>query len=250
MALTTILSVAVRPEKRSTYEARVHELAEKAIANREPVEWMAHQVEAGTLGTFHFVSESPDWTALNARGSIEGIIRRVMGGTEGVQLLERLGECVLSQRYIVGQARGDLSYPLEANRPMRPMGLVTLFRSQPGGQDALEELIRKVAQAIPQANDPRRFMAYQTVIGDLRSYLVVTLLEDMSELDRLLPPAELLQKAFGAEGALIYRNGLDAVERMERQLTVLRPELSNGAWVAAFMSRAAERRAALEQSAH
>jgi len=51
-----------------------------------------------------------------------------------------------------------------------------------------------------------------------------------------------LYKAFGAEGALIYRSGIDAVEHMERQLTVLRPELSNGAWVPAFQTRMAASR--------
>jgi hypothetical protein len=236
MALTTVLTVSVRPDRASTYEARVHSLAERALAQKEPLEWAAHQVAAGALGTFHFVSQAESWAALGAREPIDLLIRKVMGDTEGAQLLEQLSECIVSERYTIGEERPDLSQPPEGDE-MKPMSMVTLLRARPGGQDALEELIRKVAQAIPLVQSPRRFRAYQTVIGDMRTYWAATPLDGLGDLDALLPPAELLHRAFGAEGALIYRNGLDAIETFTRQITALRPELSNGVWVPPFIAR-------------
>src|SRR5262249_42521824 len=116
----------------------------------------------------------------------------------------------------------------------------------------VEELIRKVGQAIPKQKDPRHFTAYHTVLGDLQTYWAAVPLTDVAELDAMMPLPELLTKAFGAEGALTYRNGINALERMERQLTVLRPELSNGAWVSTFQTRAATARrgAGARPSAH
>lgn len=252
MSLMTVFSVSVRPDRFSTYEARVHRLAEKAVAQKEPFEWEARQVAAGALGTIHFTSACRDWAALSERPPADELIRKVMGDTEGAQLLEQLSECVISERYTVGQERGDLSCPPDSDSPMKPFGTVTIMRARPGGQDAVEELIRKVAQAIPQAKDTRRFRAFQTVLGDLRTYWAAVPLGDVAELDTMLPLPELLYKAFGAEGALVYRTGMDAVEHIERQLTILRPELSNGAWVPTFRTRtaAARRGAGARLSTH
>lgn len=231
MSLTTVLSVVVRPDRASTYEALVHQLAAKAVATKERVEWAAHQVVAGPLGTLHFVSEVESWTELSAREPIELLVRRILGENEGAQLLERLAECVASERYEIGRDRPDLSHPLERNAPHRASTLVTLMQVRPGGEDACEELVRKVAQAIAQVKDPRRFTAYQTYVGDGRTYWIVTPLADIGDLDRMLSPHDLLLKAFGAEGALVYRTGFDAIERLERHITVLRPELSNATWL-------------------
>lgn len=252
MSLMTVLSVSVRPDRFTTYEARVQRLAEKAVAKKEPFEWAAHQVMAGALGTLHFTSECRDWAALSAREPIDVLIRKLMGDTEGTQLIDQLSECVLNERYIIGQERADLSCAPDAHNRMQPFGTVTILRARPGGQDALEELIRKLAQAIPQVKDPRRFTAYQTVMGDLRTYWTTVPLSDVAELDAMLPLPELLYKAFGAEGALLYRTGIDAVEHIERQLTILRPELSNGAWVTAFRARSAgaHRGAAAQTAKH
>ncbi len=249
MALTTILSDAVRPDRLSTYEAAVHRLAERALAKKESFEWRTYAVTAGPLGTMHFVSEAASWAALAGNGDPVDMIRRVMGDTEGATLLEQLAGCVVSERTIVGQMRADISCPPDPGQPMRPVSLVTLFRARPGGQDAVEELIRKAAQAIPAVKDPRRFLAYQTVIGDLRTYWVVTTMDSLADLDGMLPPAELLLRAFGAEGALVHRTALDAIEQMERHVTQLRPELSNGAWVPGYLEQAAARTGA-QPTAH
>src|SRR5262249_31161413 len=104
--------------------------------------------------------------------------------------------------------------------------------------------IRKAAQAIPSLKDPRRFLAYQTVVGDLRTYWVVTPLDSLADLDRMLPPHELLQRAFGAEGSLIYRTALDHIEHYEREISTLRPERSTGTGVNSSTARTPDRRAA------
>jgi hypothetical protein len=231
MSLTTVLSVTVRPDRASIYEAHVHQLAARAVATKERFEWAAYQVVAGPLGTMHFVSEVESWAALAARDPIELLVQRLLGESEGAQLLERVAECVVSERQAIGRDRPDLGHPIAANDPHRANALVTLMRVRPGGEDACEELIRKVAQAIPLVKDPRRFTAYETFIGDSRTYWIVTPLADIGDLDRMLTPRELLQKAFGAEGALVYRTGFDAIERLERQMTMLRPELSNATWL-------------------
>jgi hypothetical protein len=231
MSLTTVLSVAVRPDRASAYEAYVHELAAKAVATKEPFEWAAHQVFAGRIGTMHFVSEAPNWAAIAEREPIELMIRRVLGDSQGAQLIERVAECVVSERFAIGRDRPDLSRPLPPDSPHRASAVVTLIQARPGGEDACEELFRKTAQAAPLVDDPRHFSTYQTFVGQSRTYWIVTPLADVADLDRMLSPQELLQNAFGAEGALIYRTGFDAIERLERQMTILRPELSNATWL-------------------
>jgi hypothetical protein len=249
MSLTTVLSVNVRPDSFATYEAQVHAIAERAVAKKEPFEWAAHQVAAGRLNTVHFVSQAENWGALAGREPVELLIRRLLGDTEGARALEQLAGCIASEQYTIAQERADLAYPPTASDFPKPFGLVTLFRTRPGGQDALEELIRKAGQAIPAIKDPRRFRAFQTVVGDLRTYWVVTPLESLADLDTMLPPAELLQRAFGAEGALVYRTALDHIEQSERSITLLRPELSNGVWVPGFIARVAKQ-AAPRRAAH
>lgn len=242
MSLMTVFSVSIRPGRSGRYEAGVHRVAERAVAEKAPFEWAAHQVMIGPLGTIHYTSECRDWAALATREPVDAMVRRLMGDTVGTQLIEELSECITAERYTVGQERADLSFPPDPHGAMRAFGVVTLLRARPGGEDAIEELIRKVAQAIPAVKDPRRFTAYQTVAGNMRTYWAVVPLDDIAEIDGFVPLPELLQRAFGAEGALIYRTGMNALETMERQITVLRPELSNGAWVPSFLTRAAAAR--------
>jgi hypothetical protein len=245
MSLTTVLSVAVRPDRASAYEAHVHELAAKAVATNEPFEWAAYQVIAGTIGTMHFVSEVPNWAAIAEREPIELLVRRVLGDSQGAQLIERLAECVVSERFAIGRDRPDLSRPLPPDSPHRASAVVTLIQARPGGEDACEELFRKTAEAAPKVNDPRHFTAYQTFVGQSRTYWIVTPLADLADLDRMLSPQELLQKAFGAEGSLIHRTGFDAIERLERQITMLRPELSNAKWLGSVVGLRAQTAAAM-----
>jgi hypothetical protein len=246
MSLTTVLSVSVRPERMSTYEALVHRMADRALKQKEAFEWAAYQVVVGPLGTIHFVSEVNDWAAFAAREPVELLIRRLMGETEGAQLLDQIGQCVLSEAFVIGRERSELSYPPSTPAPHVATGMVTLLHVRPGGEEACEELIRKTAQAIPKVDDPRRFVAHQAIVGDPRTYWIVTPLSDVAALDRMLAPYDLLVKAFGPEGVLIYRTGFDAIDRIERQMTMLRPELSNAAWLGTVIGLPRQRGAAAE----
>ena len=40
-------------------------------------------------------------------------------------------------------------------------------RARPGHADALEELVRKVAEAIPKVDDPARISTWQSYFGDM-----------------------------------------------------------------------------------
>jgi hypothetical protein len=194
MALTSVLSVSVRPERFSAYEEAVRRLAERAIQRKEGFRWTAHQTAFGELGTVHFVSEDSDWTGIGTRGLPEQMVRRVMGEEKGQALLEELNGCILGGRSVISTDRPDLSCPPEEIERTRPAAAVTTLRVRPGGQEAFEELMRKIAEAVPKVDQPE----------------------------------ELLTKAFGAaEGGLIFRSGLEALEDAERQIVLYREDLSN-----------------------
>jgi len=228
MPLTSILSVQVRPDRFAQYQELVRNLAASAIEQRDAFRWTAHQTAVGELGTLYFVSEEPDFAGLAARGSSQELIHRVLGEDEGANALASMLECTISQQMTISLDRPELSYPPEQTDRIFPSAVVTQIRARPGGQEALEELLRKIAEAIPKIGDPSRIIAYQVMVGMLAEYWTVRPLEDLSELDEQLPPAELLNQAFGAaEGGLIFRTGLEAIEEVKRQIVVYRQDLSN-----------------------
>ncbi len=237
MSLLTVVTVSVRPDKIRPYEELVHSLAEKAKSGHEDFEWAARQEISGNLHTMHFVSQAEDWATLASRESLAVFACRVLGDARGRQFLDGVNECVISRISAVARQRLDLSQPPSAGAEHTAISMVSMLQVRPGGEDAGEELIRKVAQAIPLVKDPRRFIAYQAFTGNPRLYWTVSPLQDLGDLDRMLSPQELLQNAFGAEGAMIYRTGFEAIERIERRLTILRPELSHTSWLGKVATR-------------
>jgi hypothetical protein len=228
MPLTSVLSERVRPKQVRRYEELVQQLAKRAVQRKEAWHWTAHQTVFGEVDRFHYVSEAPDFAALGARGRADDLVRRLMGEKEGNEWLREANEGVESVRHTVSMERPDLSYPPERRARPFPAAVVTLLRARPGGREACEELIRKVAEAIPKAGDPARLVAYQTLIGDLSTYWTVRPLQDLGELDRQLQPADLLTRAFGAaEGGLIFRTGTEAIEEVRREIVLHREDLSN-----------------------
>ena len=229
MSLSTVLSVSVHPPKVRAYEDGIRRLAARAQQQRDAYQWRAQQVVAGQQGVIHFVSQADDFAALAARDATpQALVLRLLGEKEGTKLLDELLACTQSSRYTIARERPDLSYPPDRRTQTSPFSVVTLIRVRPGHQDAGEELIRKIAEAIPKVDDPARVVAFQTVIGDLRTYWTVRPIESLADLDRHLPPVELLNKAFGAaEGGLIARAGLESFEHVERSISMLRSDLSN-----------------------
>jgi hypothetical protein len=232
MALTNVLSVRLRPEKARAYQQCIGKVAERARTKKDPFRWTAHQTIGGEVGMLHFVSEAPDWASIGTRDATpEILILRLFGEADGARILEEVSACTMGARQTTGRERHDLSYPPEAKelaRERAPFAVVTTLRARPGQQDVCEELIRKIAEAIPKVGDPAHITTYQALIGDLRSYWTVRPLRALDDLDRQAQPSDLLSRAFGAgEGGLVYRTGLEAMESVERSLVMLRSDLSN-----------------------
>ena len=227
MALLSVLSVRMRPDCSGRYEESVRRIAQRAAARKERGHWQAQEVAFGSIGMLYFVQEHPDWAALGEQDPPPAYLARLFGEREGTKLYHEMAECLAELRYTVSKDRPDLSYGPQAPAVPPALTLVTLLRARPASLQACEELIGKVAEAIPKADDPSHLLAYQTVIGDLRTYWTVRPIQRVEELDRVLPPKELLVRAFGAgDGDRIYRKGIDALQHAERQMTVLRPDLS------------------------
>jgi hypothetical protein len=226
MALLSVLSARIRPERARAYEEGVRRIAQRAAERKEKAHWQAQEVAFGSMGTLYLIQEFADWAGLGEQDPPPTYLTRLFGEREGTKLYHEISECLAELRYTVSQDRPDLSYAPNV-RATPALTLVTFLRARPGSLPACEELIGKVAEAIPKADDPSRLLAYQTVIGDLRTYWTVRPIQRVEELDQVLPPQELLVRAFGAaEGDRIYRKGIDALQHAERQMTVLRPDLS------------------------
>ena len=113
----------------------------------------------------------------------------------------------------------------QVEQPVSEFGRVGV---RPGRQEAYEELVRKLAEAIPKLDDPARMITFQPLVGELSGWWTVRPVDDLAELDAQRTPQDLLHEAFGAgEGGLIWRGGLDAIEDARRDIVVYREDLSN-----------------------
>ena len=228
MALLSVLAQSIRPEKLGEFEEGVRRLAKRAVERGESWRWTAHQAAVGELGSIDFVSQAESWSELAARGTVEELAARLLGEKEGQRLIAETRACLQAARQTISVDRPDLGYPPEATGATPPFHVVTQIRVRSGGQEALEELLRKLAEAIPKVADPGRTLVLQTLVGDLRSYAVVRPLHSLGDLDAQASPQDLLLKAFGpAEGGLLFRTGLDAIESVERRIVAYRADLSN-----------------------
>lgn len=228
MPLVNDLSVDVRPEKQRQYLELCNELAERAGKAHESFTWSAFSTQIGQASRMHFVTTAADFAELASRGTPEEMFVRVLGESRAVDWLAEASVCATGQQTEVSVDRPELSYtPSEAEGPPAA-AIVTVAQARPGQQESCEELIRKIAEAIPKVNASGRLVTYETVIGQLGRYWTVRPIESLAELDEQLPAPQLLSQAFGAaEGGLIFRSGAEAIERVERSVVVLRPELSN-----------------------
>lgn len=229
MSLVNVLSIQIRPGTNRRYEELVGELAKKAVAKKERFRWEAHQTLLGESQAYHFVSRCDDFAGFQARGTPAELFERVLGAGEAGKFQDRTGELAVATQNNLSMERADLSYPpSERNAANQPFAMVTVVRARPGGLEAIEELLRKLAEAIPKVDDPARLVTFQTVIGDLRTLWSVRPMASLANLDAQRMPAQLLDAAFGAaEGGLFWRTAMDAIEEAHRWITVYRPDLSN-----------------------
>lgn len=228
MPLVTVYSDEVRLDQATRYEELIQEVAQAAVKKKEKWNWTAHQVSFGNVGAFHYVAEAPDWATIQQRGEVEDLIRRLLGEKRGNEVLQQLNECLVSQRRTISVDRPDLSYPAEQETRTSPLAMTTVVRALPGKQEDCEEVIRKIAEAIPKTGDQTRLATFQTLVGDGLQYWTLRPVENLSEFDNRLLAPDLLNKAFGpAEGGLLFRSGLEAIESMQREIVRHREDLSN-----------------------
>jgi hypothetical protein len=229
MPLVNILSVQLRPDAIRRYEENIQRLAQAATKKKEQFHWTTHVVAFGEHPAIAFGSTAETFAALGSRGTVPELVERCLGAKEALSFMDEVGECVVAQRNTLSIDRPDLSYAdAEFSPKTHPMAVVTEIRVRPGGREALEELLRKLAEAIPKVDDPTRIMTHQAAVGNLAEYWTVRPVREMRELDAQRGPDALLQGAFGAsEGGLIFRNGVEAIEHIERSIVMYRPELSN-----------------------
>jgi hypothetical protein len=231
MALNTVLSVEVQPGEVVRYAAHVERLADAARKKKEKFTWGAFQTLFGERMAFHFVSSVESFAALQARGTAAELAVRVLGASDATRFVEETSACVAEQRLTIGLDRPDLSYLRGTLEPGSVRaGSVTRIRIRPGGREAFEELLRKLAEAIPKLDDPAQLITRQIVVGNTAEYVAIRPLRELGDLDAQRTPDQLLTQAFGpSEGGLIFRNGSEAIEGIERELVGLREELSNPA---------------------
>lgn len=230
MPLMSINSAKVRPEATRRYEQLCQEFSRQCRQKQEKWHWTAHQTMFGEVGMVYFATECADFKQLAELGTLPELILRVAGEKQGERILAEAGGCLAAERHEVSIDRPELSYPMERTGRTAPAAVVTVVHARPGQQEACEELIRKVAEAIPKVGDPVQIVTYQTILGDLSQYWTVRPLEDIADLDQQRTPQELLDRAFGpAEGGLIFRNGLDAIEKVQRNIVLYRGDMSNPA---------------------
>ena len=137
-------------------------------------------------------------------------------------------KCLVSNQRTLGVQRPDLSYVKEPAQGVAPLASLSRFRARPGAQHLIEELLRQIAEAIPKSGEPGSVAAAQAVFGDMLGYWLVRPLQKLADLDRQSVGRDLLIKAFGKpEGERIFRSGLEGVDRLEREITVYREDLSN-----------------------
>lgn len=229
MALTSVLSVRLQPGSIVRYEAAVARLAETARKKKEMSHWTAYQTLFGMEPGYRFTYEAESFAALGARGTIPELAARLLGESEAQRFAEEVTACIAQQQQIVLTERTDLSYVRGSMMP-RDLGFasVSRIRVRLGAREAFEELARKLAEAIPKIDDPTQLVAYQVVVGDMAGYALVRPLRELADLDKQRMPDQLLTQAFGpGEGGLIFRNGGDAIESVEREIIARRDDLSN-----------------------
>lgn len=229
MALTIVNSVGIRPDRMGQFQDEVAQLAEAATDKGEEWRWTAHRTLFGETLVMHFVTLTESFAELEPLGTVDELWTRVLGEKKGQEGFRDANECVQTVQHTISTLRPELSYPPDEIQPgAYPAAAVTSVRARPGQAEACEELIRKIAEAIPKTGDGARIITNQSIIGELNLYWTVRPLRSLSELDEQLPAPELLNKAFGpAEGGLLWRSGSEAVEQARREITGYVPELSN-----------------------
>lgn len=228
MSLVSIFTDDVRQDKLNDYEELIAELARGARDQDEGWRWTAHQTAFGPLSRIRYVSWHEDYADLERQGDPLALFTRVLGEKKGRNLLEDVNECLTSNERALNQHRTDLSYPQERSTAIAPVVSVAMLRPRPGGQAAVEELLRQMAEAIPKTGEQAQIRCYQTLTGEMFNYVIVRPLERLADLDQQSVARDLLVKAYGQqEGERIFQAGIEATLETQREILAYREDLSN-----------------------
>ncbi len=228
MSLVNVFTDQIRPDRLRRYEACIAELAAAARDQNDPWRWTAHQVGVGDGARMYYVSRHPDHADVERSGDPPTLFSRLLGERQGLQLLDETSECLVHNQRTLGIERPDLSYPQQAPEGIAPMASIALIHARAGHQEALEDMLRQLAEAIPKAGEEARIDCTQSLTGDMLSYWIVRPLESLADLDHQPIGRDLLIAAYGQnDGARIFRTGLAAADRVDREITRLRQDLSN-----------------------
>lgn len=228
MALISVFADQIRQDRIRRYEEIITELAEEARKKQEAWRWTAHQVAFGPLARIYYVSQHADHADIEKHGDAQALFRRVLGEKKGEKALEESSECQVSNERMLAVQRADLSYPQEPEARVAPVASVAALRARPGKQQALEDLIRKFAEAIPKTGEAAQLGVAQQLTGDMQTYWLVRSLDSLADLDKQSVGQDLLIKAFGQqEGTRIFQTALESVEQTQREIHVYREDLSN-----------------------
>jgi hypothetical protein len=227
MSITTVIRYQIRPDKLIVWENALTEIATRAEEESDPLSYTCLQVQGGPLGRFYITLDDDSLADAAARQPAPALIARLFEEGEARRIVQETSSAIEAAESIILRDRPELSYSADQeSRPLQAAWVTTMVVA-PGHRDACEELLRKVAEAIPKTDDVRRFTAYQPMIGDMREMIAVRPVYELAELDQVVPVEELLNQAFGsAEGGLIFRAAMEGVEQLTSELLLMRRDLS------------------------
>ena len=154
MPLTGVNSVHVRPEKMGDFVQEIEELSRRAAEKHDRFHWTAHQSIWGDPNHFSFAYQIESFAALEKLGTVQELFARIYGEKTD-ERLEETNECIERNEHVILVDRSDLSYPPHAvDATAYPYAALTRVRSRPGHAEAVEEMIRKLSEAIPKVEDP------------------------------------------------------------------------------------------------
>jgi hypothetical protein len=231
MPFFSVLRVNVNQAGAVRYERAVQRLAAAARADSDTFQWSARNSQGVDGVAYAYITALENLAELGTRETVPLLVRRLFGASDGDALLEELGAGVSSNSFAVLRVREDLSTaPSTPPAEPAPILYTTSLRVRPGGQPALEELIRRVTEAARKVGEERSTIVVQTAIGDMGEYYVSEPLSDLGLLDKLRTPQQALIDAFGEkEAAAALAAGTSGLEQVVTNIAFHRPDLSNGA---------------------
>jgi hypothetical protein len=227
MSINTVVRYRIRPDRIPAWENALADIAKRAHEESDPIRYLCAQVQGGELSSYDIVLPGETVSEAATREPAPALIARLFNSKEAARVMADTSGSILSAQSTILRDRPELGYPDEAGGGEMAAAVVTTAVVRPGHQEAVEELFRKVAEAIPKTGDVRRFSTWQPLIGDMRALHAVRPVRAFADLDQIGPIDELLVQAFGpAEGGLVYRAAGEGLESLTSQLMVLRADLS------------------------